>query len=119
MLCGAAAMAWGGYVLTQATPLDHLPAYELLDWLPPHAWGGVSMLLGMGQCAAGLAHLHGWRWVRSAAAWAMLLWWKVLAVALFKSDVPVPAGAVYCVLALVNVPVIVLLLPGFRLCRRS
>ena len=106
-------MGWGAYVLTMDVPLSALPAYDVLSqYVPGGAWGALAALLGVTQVAAAIYEVRVLRWIM---AWLGLLLWKVMGVSLFNSGEIAPAGMVYCVLAIFNIPTIVLLRPRPRL----
>ena len=109
-------MAWGMAVMLADVPLSDLPAYDVLsEYIPGRFWGSLALLFGLAQVLAAVGgqwFAREVRWLRWSIAWLMLLWWKVLTVALLSSGQVVPGAWVYCTIAVIcNIPSILMHIP--------
>ena len=109
LLSGSGLICWGGFLWLLDAPLSAIPAYDILSrYVPDDAWSALTVGIGTLQVGAALRQMNALRW---SMAWAGLLVWKVLGVSLFKGEGPALAAPVYCCIALMNIPTIVVLRP--------
>lgn len=101
LFSGMTAIGWGVYLLMSGETLRSIPSYDPISrYLPDTIWVSWAMLAGAVQLVSALI---GFRSGRIAASFALMIFYKIIAVSIFRSPEPGPGWVIACGWALANV----------------